>query len=136
MLYKSGEAKLTSGGQATLRKVAGVLNSEFANYPVRVEGHADSDPIRRTRTQYASNWELSAARAGSVIRHFLSRGGIEATRFLAVGMADTLPRKPNDSAVNRVHNRRVEIAFQKPLDSLSNGEEHGTDAWVFDPIFQ
>jgi chemotaxis protein MotB len=99
-----------------------------------VTGHTDDLPIRTV--QFPSNWELSAARAGSVIRHFLTKGGIEANRFLAVGMADTLPQVPNDSAVNRAKNRRVEIAFQKSVESPSEGKDQSHDAWVFDPIFQ
>ncbi len=132
VLFDLGSAHLKEEAFPLLDQLRNVIQ-ETPNRII-VTGHTDDLPIRTA--QFPSNWELSAARAGSVIRHFLSKGGIEATRFLAVGMADTLPRKPNDSAVNRVHNRRVEIAFQKPLDSLSNGEEHGTDAWVFDPIFQ
>ncbi len=99
-----------------------------------VTGHTDDLPIQTV--QFPSNWELSAARAGSVIRHFLSKGQIDPTRFLAVGMADTLPRKPNDSTENRAQNRRVEIAFQKPLSAVSEGTHGETGAWVFDPIFQ
>ena len=99
-----------------------------------VTGHTDDLPIQTA--QFPSNWELSAARAGSVIRHLLSDSEIDATRFLAVGMADTLPRKPNDSPENRAQNRRVEIAFQKRVGAISEGEQGRTDAWVFDPIFQ
>ncbi len=132
VLFDLGSAHLKEEAFPLLDQLRNVIQ-ETPNRII-VTGHTDDLPIRTA--QYPSNWELSAARAGSVIRHFLSKEGIEATRFLAVGMADTLPRKPNDSAVNRVHNRRVEIAFQKPMDPLSNGEERGTGAWVFDPIFQ
>jgi chemotaxis protein MotB len=127
-------------GSAQLRKEAFPLLDELREVirhtPNRiiVTGHTDNLPIQTA--QFPSNWELSAARAGSVIRHVLSNSEIDATRFLAVGMADTLPRKPNDSAENRAQNRRVEIAFQKRVNALSQGEKSQTDAWVFDPIFQ
>ena len=126
-------------GSANLREEAlpllDLLRDVIQETPNRiiVTGHTDDLPIRTA--QYPSNWELSAARAGSVIRNFLTKEGVEATRFLAVGMADTLPRVPNDSEVHRAQNRRVEIAFQKPVESLSPGERQGTEAWVFDPIF-
>jgi chemotaxis protein MotB len=100
---------------------------------VLVSGHTDDLPIRTA--QFPSNWELSAARAGSVIRHLLTQGDIDPTRFMAVGMADTQPRAPNDSEENRALNRRVEIAFQKPLEDLSTRIPAHQDTWIFDPIF-
>jgi chemotaxis protein MotB len=132
VLFDLGSAHLKEEALPLLDQLRSVIQ-ETPNRII-VTGHTDDLPIRTP--QYPSNWELSAARAGSVIRHFLTKGGIKANRFLAVGMADTLPRVPNDSAVNRAKNRRVEIAFQKPLESLSQGETQGADAWVFDPIFQ
>jgi chemotaxis protein MotB len=132
VLFDLGSAKLRDPALPILDELRGVIGQTPNR--IIVTGHTDDLPIQTA--QFPSNWELSAARAGSVIRHFLSKGEIDATRFLAVGMADTLPRKPNDSSVNRAQNRRVEIAFQKPLDSLKKGLEGSTDAWVFDPIFQ
>ena len=132
VLFDLGSANMKEEALPLLDQLRSVIQ-ETPNRIV-VTGHTDDLPIRTA--QFPSNWELSAARAGSVIRHFLSKGEIEATRFLAVGMADTLPLTPNDSAVSRAHNRRVEIAFQKAMDSLSKEETQGTDAGVFDPIFQ
>lgn len=132
LLFDLGSAHIREEALPLLDQLRNVI-LETPNRII-VTGHTDDLPIRTA--QFPSNWELSAARAGSVIRNFLTKGGIEATRFLAVGMADTLPRAPNDSEVNRAQNRRVEIAFQKPMQSLSPGEEQGTNAWVFDPIFQ
>ncbi len=132
LLFDLGSAHIKEEALPLLDQLRNVI-LETPNRII-VTGHTDDLPIRTA--QFPSNWELSAARAGSVIRNFLTKGGIEATRFLAVGMAETLPRVPNDSEVNRAQNRRVEIAFQKPIQSLSPGEEQGTDAWVFDPIFQ
>ena len=133
VLFDLGSAHLKEEALPLLDQLRNVIQ-ETPNRII-VTGHTDDLPIRTA--QYPSNWELSAARAGSVIRHFLTKEGIMATRFLAVCMADTLPRVENDSAVNRAQNRRVEIAFRKPLESTSPGEDQsGADTWVFDPIFQ
>jgi len=109
VLYKSGEAKLSSSGQTTLRKVATVLTSEFADYPVRVEGHADSDPIRRTRTQYASNWELSAARALQVVHFLTEQCSLDPKRVHAAAFGQYRPIVPNTTSANKQQNRRVAI---------------------------
>jgi chemotaxis protein MotB len=132
VLFDLGSSHLKEGALPLLDGLRDVIR-ETPNRII-VTGHTDNLPINTP--QFPSNWELSAARAGSVIRHFLEKGEIDSKRFLAVGMADTLPRKPNDSAENRTQNRRVEIAFQKPIDALSKKELGKTDGWVFDPIFQ
>ncbi len=132
VLFDLGSAHLKEEALPLLNELRKVV--EETPNRIIVTGHTDDLPIRTA--QFPSNWELSAARAGSVIRHFLAEGGIKATRFLAVGMADTYPRVPNVSAVNRAQNRRVEIAFQKSVDSAKEGEATGQEAWVFDPIFQ
>jgi len=109
VLYKSGEAKLSPSGQATLRKVARVLKSEFADYPVRVEGHTDSDPIRRTRKQYASNWELSAARALQVVHFLTEQCSVDPKRVHAAAFGQYQPVVPNTTSANKRQNRRVAI---------------------------
>jgi len=71
-----------------------------------VEGHTDDLPIHTQR--FPSNWELSAARAASVVRFFIQQG-IPKERLQAVGLADTQPRAPNTSPEDRAKNRRVVI---------------------------
>ena len=132
VLFDLGSAHLRQEGLEILDKLRHVIR-ETPNRVI-VTGHTDDLPIHTA--VFPSNWELSAARASSVVRHFLSSGDIDATRFLAVGVADTQPRKPNDSEANRARNRRVEIAFQKTVEPPSKGDRGPTDAWVFDPIFQ
>ena len=77
---------------------------------MRVEGHTDSDPIKST--QYPSNWELSSARASSVVRYLIDRFKFSPSLFSAIGYADTRPLEsaisPKDPA-----NRRVEILILK-----------------------
>jgi len=82
---------------------------------VRVEGHTDSRPINTYR--YPSNWELSGARAGVVVRYFIEEHGIDEDRFLIAGYADTRPVAENTTPENMSKNRRVEIVI---LDDAHN----------------
>jgi chemotaxis protein MotB len=131
VLFALGSAHLKEEAFPILDEVRDVISK--TSHRVIVSGHTDDLPIRTA--QFPSNWELSAARAGSVIRYFLSEGEIDPTRFAAVGMADTRPREPNDSEKNRAKNRRVEIAIQKSLEDPSKRMTAPKDSWIFDPIF-
>lgn len=82
-------------------------------HPIAVHGHTDAVPIHSVR--YPSNWELSGARAGSVVRYF-EANGIDKQRLRAVGFADTRPLADNDSAEGRASNRRVELVLEQPAD--------------------
>lgn len=111
ILFKSGRADVLPAGQAVLEKVARVL--ALTDDMIRVEGHTDNVPIsERLKEKYFSNWELSAARAASVVRYFqLGEHKIEPLRLEAVGFAEYRPVAPNDSDENRQRNRRVEIVL-------------------------
>jgi chemotaxis protein MotB len=80
--------------------------------PVRIEGHTDDVPIRTPR--YSSNWELSTARASSVVAHLITNVGIEPGRLSAAGYGEFHPRAANDSPVNRARNRRIDIVILEP----------------------
>ncbi|SEO84406.1 chemotaxis protein MotB [Amphibacillus marinus] len=107
ILFDSGEAIIKSEGEPFLDKVA-VLLSSISN-KVRVEGHTDNRPI--STPQFPSNWELSGARASSVIRYILTNNDFEEDRFVAVGYGDTQPVASNNSPENWQKNRRVEIVI-------------------------
>ena len=109
ILFSSGQADLSLAGLAVLRHLVPVFNS--TDHRVMVEGHTDSMPIRSGR--YPSNWELSGARAGSVVR-YLEANGVASKRLRAVGYADTKPLADNASAEGRANNRRVELVMEKP----------------------
>ena len=108
-LFKTGEAVLQPGSLDVLRQVAAVLINE--ELPIEVEGHTDDVPI--TTTQFPSNWELSSARASSVVR-LLIDNGVPARRLAAVGLASNQPLAPNDSPQSRARNRRVTITIVSP----------------------
>ncbi|MGG4603739.1 flagellar motor protein MotB [Paenalcaligenes sp. Me131] len=109
ILFPSGQADLSLAGMGVLRKLSHVLNQTI--YPIAVEGHTDSIPMRSPR--YPSNWELSGARAGSVVRYF-EANGVAKDRLRAVGYADTRPIADNATATGRANNRRVELVMDIP----------------------
>jgi len=108
-LFKTGDAALQENSLAVLSQVAAILAKE--TQPIEIEGHTDDVPI--TTGQFPSNWELSSARASSVVR-MLIENGVAANRLAAVGLADNHPLAPNDSAENRAKNRRVTITVLSP----------------------
>lgn len=109
ILFDSSQADLSRSGLAVLRRIVSVLSD--SNHEVTVEGHTDSVPVRRN-ARYPSNWELSSARAGSVVR-YLQSNGIDRSRLKAVGYADTRPIADNHTPDGRAGNRRVELLIEK-----------------------
>jgi len=107
LLFNFGKADINLGGLAFLDKMATLIQK--IPYPVRVEGHTDNVPLHTAR--YPSNWELSIARAVSVVKYFAESGKINPQRLSAAGYGETRPLVPNDSPANRTRNRRVEIVL-------------------------
>jgi len=105
ILYDRGEAELLEPGQAFLDEIGGLLESVPNN--VRIEGHTDTRPISNYR--YPSNWELSGARASSVIRYLLDEFDISEDRFSLIGYGEMKPVAKNNNEKNMAKNRRVEI---------------------------
>jgi chemotaxis protein MotB len=103
-LFPSGQATISPQSAKVLGDVAKIL-APLPN-PVRVEGFTDNVPI--SSAQFPSNWELSAARAGSVVRLF-EENGLPAPRMVAVGRGENLPVASNDTDAGRTKNRRVQI---------------------------
>lgn len=108
-LFASGSARLEAGIAPVVLRVAEALDQVPGT--IVVTGHTDDVPIRTAR--FPSNWELSTERAASVVK--LMAGKLkDAGRLSAEGLADSAPAAPNDSAVNRARNRRVEIILRSP----------------------
>lgn len=105
VLFGLGESELKPSAIAVLRQVARLL--EDIPNAVLVEGHTDDRPI--TGGKFRSNWELSTARAFSVIRYFIEQENIPPDRLSAVGYGEYRPLYPNDTEENRAMNRRIEI---------------------------
>jgi len=107
LLFESGKAVLRPEMEENLKKMAALMKAK-PKVALQVEGHTDDVPINTAR--FASNWELSSARAIAVIRFFISEG-IPPERLSAAGYADSRPIAPNDGPTNREINRRVEFRF-------------------------
>lgn len=106
-LFSPGEAVLGAEANTALRAVASVIAP--AGFPIMVEGHTDTTPISTLR--FPSNWELSSARASSVVRLFIENG-IAPDRLTAAGYADQRPVADNDTDAGRARNRRVAIMIE------------------------
>ena len=109
--FVPGSAELNEKSYETLSKVAKIIKEKFAIHYIEVEGHTDSDPV--SSTKYPSNWELSSARASSVIRYLIQNHGFNKDIFIATGLADTIPVVLNTTPANKAKNRRVEIIILK-----------------------
>ncbi len=104
MLFGSGDARLSHDALGSLREMAQTLKRIPSH--LQVEGHTDNVPINSAA--FPSNWELSAARAASVV-HYLARAGVEPWRMSAVGLGEHRPVAENGDAKGRAANRRVTI---------------------------
>ena len=104
VLFAQGEATLQQEAREVLGAVAGLLKD--APQRIEVEGHTDNLPI--TNERFASNWELSAVRAASVVRLFIE-SGVQDVRLSAIGHGATRPVAPNDTPANQARNRRVAV---------------------------
>ncbi|MDQ1632758.1 MAG: chemotaxis protein MotB [Frankiaceae bacterium] len=122
VLYNSGEAILLPNGVKIL-DVVGPRMRTFDN-PVTVEGHTDNAPISSDR--YADNWELSSARANTVVRFFLGKYHLDPDRLTSSGFADTRPVVPNDSDEHRATNRRVVVTISAPAAAGAAADVAGT----------
>ncbi len=109
-LFEQGEANLQKNAIKTLSAVAKVLQE--GTDAIEVEGHTDDIPIYTP--QFPSNWELSAARASSVVRLFIEQN-VAAERLRAVGLASYHPIASNDTPEGRARNRRVTITIVAPV---------------------
>lgn len=129
VVFDLGSAVLKPLAMAFLDHLAPLLKE--TKYEIWVEGHTDDIPIQPGFI-YPSNWELSTARASSVIRYLIERWQYDPGRLSAAGYADTKPRFPNDSPGHRALNRRVEVVIRPPrepkvikVDQESMAEEVG-----------
>lgn len=116
VLFASGQTTVNAEGQEALKQIAGVLK-EFSDRRFQIEGHTDNVPIKSAR--YPSNWELSTARALSVV-HLMVAEGVQAQNVSAAGFGEFYPRAENETEQGRALNRRIEIIMLPNLDILSN----------------
>ncbi|ANS76060.1 flagellar motor protein [Paenibacillus yonginensis] len=111
-LFDTGKAALKPGSEKTLSRLGSLFSK--LDTKISIEGHTDSLPIVHS-SQYKDNWELSGARALSVLRYFIDTMHLDADHFQYAGYADTHPAADNSTAAGRQKNRRVEITVLRQL---------------------
>ena len=118
ILFKTGSAILSTEGKALLDAIATevLLNTNYADYAVRVEGHTDNTPIGGSELR---NWNLSTERAIAAVKYLQVHAEVNAQRLAATGYAFYQPIDTVDTAEAKAKNRRIEIILVPPQDFLS-----------------
>ena len=112
IFFDSGSAELKPGGKEVLSKVGHIVKG-LTDKVIRVEGHTDNVPISPSlRATYPTNWELSAARASTVVRFLQEFAGVPPEMLAAAAFGEYRPIALNDTPANKQKNRRIEIVLQ------------------------
>lgn len=109
VLFDSGKSKIRPEAHNALDKVADVIKADLAEQNIGIEGHTDNEPIKYS--PWKSNWELSTARAISVLHYLVDEKGISPHLVSATGYGEYRPIASNDIPDGRQKNRRVEIVI-------------------------
>lgn len=115
LLFKSGSASVETKGKEAIAVLADVLLKNI-DIDVLIEGHTDNIPIKTT--QYKDNWDLSVARATSIVRILTDEYYVNPTRVTASGKGEYSPKATNDTPEGRATNRRTEIILSPKLDEI------------------
>ena len=115
LLFKSGSDVVDPKGKEALKSLANVLNNT-KNISVLIEGHTDNVPIKTK--QFQDNWDLSTARANSIVRILTTDYGFDPARITAAGRSKFSPVKTNETNEGRAGNRRTEIILSPDLNEL------------------
>jgi len=116
--FPVGTADVSPEARALITRVAATI-APLGNL-IRVEGHTDDVPIRTAR--FASNWELSTARASAVVAYLIESAHLDPARLSAAGYAEFHPRVPNSSPENRARNRRIDLVVLDAVQSPEAGK--------------
>ena len=109
LLYPSGQAALSGSGKKALDQLLPALKDADADHRIEVEGSTDSVPVgHHLKGKYKTNWELSSARAASVVE-YLQKKGVDPSRMTAAGHGEYQPKSDNMTAEGRAENRRTDI---------------------------
>jgi Flagellar motor protein len=115
LLFQSGSSAVEEKGKDALKLLAGVLDKN-SDIDILIEGHTDNVPIKTS--VYKDNWDLSVARATSIVRILTNDYKIVPTRLTASGKGEFFPKADNDTPEGRAKNRRTEIILSPKLDEL------------------
>ena len=109
--FPSGQATLSKEGQRALREVASTLQRQYPGARYGIEGHTDTDPIRKSK--FTSNRELSIARAMAVLTYLVEECGVADDQCIVAGHGQYDPVSPNKAEPEKAKNRRVEIVVHQ-----------------------
>jgi len=109
VFFSSGSSTFTSPSEKAMVHVADYIRKNHPDGMIRVEGHSDTDPIRRTKNRYHCNWELSFERAHAVTHYLIEKGGFDPRRVVCEAYGEFQPQDPADKSKNR----RVEIVVAR-----------------------
>jgi chemotaxis protein MotB len=127
ILFDSGEAELRDAGREVLTRVGEILNN-VTDRQINVQGHTDFVTIGgRLAQRYATNWELSSARAVNVVRFLQETVGVDPARLAATGLSEYRPRADNSTDEGRRLNRRIEILLAPLPEPLVEDADTTTD---------
>ena len=113
--FESGEATIKAEGYQVLDELITYLKTTAGDRQIRIEGHADNREIGPSlKSLYQTNWDLSKARAGIVLRYLTEKGGIDSAKLSSVGYGETKPLASNATEPGRQKNRRVDIVLYSP----------------------
>lgn len=128
VLFDSGKATVKKEAHSALDKVARVIKDKVSDREIGVEGHTDNEPIEHSG--WKSNWELSTARATSVLHYLVENGKLNPKKLSAIGYGEYRPVASNETVEGRKKNRRVEIviipkvAKERETGNKGNVESH------------
>jgi len=121
ILFDSGNADIKTEAYAALDKVCRVLKENVPQLKIGIEGHTDDQPIKFSG--WKSNWELSSARALSILHYLTDKAGVAPARLSAIGYGEYHPVSSNDTKEGRHLNRRVEIVILPAATKIKNKKE-------------
>jgi len=117
VLFDSGKADIREEAHSILNKVTKVIKSKVPDRDIGIEGHTDNVPIKHSG--WKSNWELSTARATSVLHYLIGKDRLKPERLSAIGYGEYRPIASNDNDKGRQLNRRVEVVIlPKSIEKL------------------
>ena len=109
VFFSSGSSDLNGAGQKAMGQVVDFLKKNSGGGLIRVEGHSDSDPIRKTKSKYHCNWELSFERSHAVMHHLVEKGKLDPHQVVCEAYGEFHPQETG----NKAKNRRVEIVIAR-----------------------
>lgn len=131
LLFDSGKAKIRHEAYPLLDKVTSLLKENMGDFSIGIEGYTDDQPIKHSG--WKSNWELSTARALSVLHYMVNKEDISPDRLSAIGYGEFKPVDSNETKEGRQLNRRVEIVIQPRVTKVRSQKQEKEESGLGQP---